>query len=93
MRTTFALVVMFIAASFFVDILGLMFLPNFLRRPKIKRNQNPEIKRNPKPDNEVLATMLKDMESLGLIKLKSGEGASRGKRQAKHQNDTSKKTA
>jgi hypothetical protein len=85
MRTMFALIVMIIAASFFVDILGLMFLPNFLRRPKIKRNPN--------PGDEVLITMLKEMESLGLIKLKSGEDAIRRKRQAKHQNNTSKKAA
>jgi hypothetical protein len=72
-----------VAASFFVDILGLMFLPNFLRRPKIKRNPN--------PDNEVLTAMLNDMESLGLINLKSGEDAIRDKRQAEHQSHTSKK--
>lgn len=85
MRTVFALIVVFIAVSFFVDILGVMFLPNFLRRPKIKRN--------PSPGNEVLTTMLKDMESLGLIKLKSGDDALRGKRQARNQNDTGKKAA
>ena len=74
-----------VSASFFVDIFGLMFLPNFLRRPKIKRNPN--------PGNELLTAMLKDMKSLGLIKLESGEAAIRWKRQAKQQNNTDKKVA
>jgi hypothetical protein len=52
-----------VAASFFVDILGFVFrtLPNFLWRAKIKKY--------PHRHYEVLATMLKEMESLGLIKL------------------------
>jgi hypothetical protein len=69
-----------LAASFFVDILGFVFrtLPNFLRRAKIKKSPNPHY--------EALATMLKDMESHGLVKLKSGL---EGKRQAKDQHNTS----
>ena len=68
-----------VAASFFVDILSFVFrtLPNFLRRAKIKKNPNQHY--------EVLATMLNEMESLDLIKLKSGQ---EGKRQEKDQHNT-----
>jgi hypothetical protein len=54
------LIVVVVAASLFLDIRDVLRrLSDFRRRAKIKKNQH-----------QVLGTMLKDMESSGLIKLK-----------------------
>jgi hypothetical protein len=84
-----ALIAVVVAASLFLDIFDFVFrtLPNFLRRAKIKKKPN--------PDYEVLAAMLKDMESAGLIKSKPGEDeepAIKGKHQAEDHN-TNKRAA
>jgi hypothetical protein len=65
----FAVVISAVAVSLLLDILGfgLHTLPNFLRRAKIKKNFV-----NTNPDFAMLATMLKDMQALGLTKLKPG---------------------
>jgi hypothetical protein len=80
----FALIACVVAASLFLGIFG--FVVRTLRRAKTKKN----------PDYEALATILKDMELSGLIKLKSGEGekpAIKGTRQAEDQHNKSKKAA
>jgi hypothetical protein len=66
----FAVVIAALAASLLLEILGFVVhtLPNFLRRAKIKKNSV-----NTNPDFAMLATMLKDMQSLGLTKLKPDE--------------------
>ena len=66
----FAAVIFAVAVSLLLDILGLGLhtLPNFLRRAKNKKNSV-----NTNPDFAMLATMLKDMQALGLTKLKPDE--------------------
>ena len=62
----FALIAYVVAASLFVGIFG--FVLRTLWRAKTKKNPV-----NANPDYEVIATMLKNMELSGLIKLNSGE--------------------
>ena len=66
----FAVVIAALAASLLLEILGFVVhtLPNFLRRAKIKKNSV-----NTNPEFAMLATMLKDMQALGLTKLKPDE--------------------
>ena len=85
----FALIGYVVAASLFVGIFG--FVLRTLWRAKTKKNPV-----NANPDYEVIATMLKNMELSGLIKLNSGEDekpAIKGTRQVKEQHNTSKKAA
>lgn len=85
----FAVIAYVVAASLFVGIFG--FVLRTLWRAKTKKNPV-----NANPDYEVIATMLKNMELSGLIKLNSGEDekpAIKGKRRPGNQHNTSKKAA
>jgi hypothetical protein len=66
----FAVVITAVAASLLLDILGFVFhtLPNFLRQAKIKETTMKE--RLETTDSGMLANVLDDMQSLGLIELR-----------------------
>jgi hypothetical protein len=85
----FALVALVVTVSLCLDIFG--FVLRTLRRAKTKKNPV-----NANPDYDVLATMLKNMELSGLIKLTSGEDekpSTKEAPQAEEQDNTNKKAA